>query len=285
MPRVDIAFTLFQRDDKVEYPMALCAAYSSIRERTSAHINLHIIVDNSVSSGIRELIELSVKRSDSVFFYEASSIEDVYELSLAMDGRFSPAIIWRVWIEDYLKDLGKCILIDCDILFTFDILKIWDLDLNSAVLSAPLRGVSHPAELHKFLNVSVDKYFRMCCCLLDLDQLRVNTDFTGQRSRVLRDSSRLSMKGLVQAGFLEQSVFNYFFSENCMPLPVPVIPVDRIDGHLRQEEWSKVIERNEPFIIDIKGWKSKSAFAFKFWSEVLNTAFKEYAVSKASQWR
>ena len=283
MPLVDIAFTLFQRGDNVDYPMALCAAYSSIRERTSAQINLHIIVDNSVSSGIRELIELSAKAGDSVVFYEASSIEDVYQLSLSMDGRFSPAIIWRVWIEDYFKDLGKCILIDCDVLFTFDILRIWNLDLTSAVLSAPLRGVSHPVELHKFLNVSADKYFRMCCCLLDLEQLRVNAEFTGQRLRVLREASQLSMKGLVQAGFLEQSVFNYFFSENCLPLPVPVIPVDRIDGHLRQEEWSKVIEQNEPFIIDIKGWKSKSAYALKFWSEVLNTAFKEYAVFKSPQ--
>ena len=117
---IHLAFTLFQRDSLSPYPMALAALYASIRERTKEKLSLHVIVDDSVENCVRRKLESSIKEGDCLCFYDAASMVESYRYSCEFDGRFSPAIVWRVWIEHYL-DIEKCILLDCDLLFNFDI--------------------------------------------------------------------------------------------------------------------------------------------------------------------
>lgn len=285
MSIIHIAFTLFQRNSVSYYPMALAAAYRSMRQRTCSRLMIHVIADKSVTLEVRQKIKDSVDDSDMICFYNAEILPEVYEVSLKLDGRFSPAIVWRVWIERYLEHLEKCILVDCDFLFSANVSELWEMDLGECIMSAPLRVVPHSKALHRWLKVPAERYFRMCCSLINLSRLRTSQLFIANRHEFLIEAATLQDSGLKQAGLLEQSVFNKFFSNDCMPLIFPVIPVDRIMGHPREAEWLKVIQNNGPFLIDIKGWASNSPHSLLFWSSLLSTSWKQVAVTQFECWQ
>ena len=275
---IDLAFTLFLRGQEQSYAMGLAAVYASIRQCTKACLRLHVIVDSSVGDDLREKLSAMLKCSDQIAFYLASSLPGVEELARSLDSRFSPAIVWRLWLAEYLGSLRRCVLLDCDILFQSDIQKIWNLALGGNVLSAPLRGHPHSPALHDWLQVLPENYFRACCCLLDLEKLRFCRPFVENRREFLMESQRMCDQGLPQAGLLEQSVFNRFFSKLCTPLPLAVIPVERLKNHPRKREWELVLLGGDEYILDIKGWSSQSPYALKFWSLLLDTPWRDEAI-------
>lgn len=274
---IDLVFTLFLRGQEQSYAMGLAAVYASIRQRTKACLRLHVIVDNSVGGDMQEKLSAMLRRSDHIVFYSASSLPDVEELAQSLDSRFSPAIVWRLWLADYLESLSRCVLLDCDLLFQADIQDIWDVDLGDNALSAPLRGHPHSPALHAWLQVSPEDYFRACCCLVDLDKLRSCTPFVKNRKEFLMESQRMCDQGVPQAGLLEQSVFNRFFSKLCTPLPLAVIPVERLKNHPRETDWASILLGGDDCILDIKGWLNQSPYALKFWSLLLDTPWRTEA--------
>ena len=255
--------------------MALAALYVSIRERTQAKLCLHVVVDDSVDADSKKRLECSLELGDHLSFYDATSIVESYKCSRDLDGRYSPAIIWRLWLEHYLP-IDKCILLDCDLLFNFDIAILWDVNLTLCPISAPLRGLPHPPALHEGLSIPQHLYFRMCCAVIDLHSLRQDDDFQSRKISVLYYSNDLFLSGVKQAGFLEQSVYNHFYSKTMVPFAIPVVPVDRLKGHPREMEWSEHIELKRDFIIDIKGWKSSSPFSLLFWTSLLRTPWSSF---------
>ena len=271
---IDIVFTLFLRGKKQFYAMALAAVYASIRQRTKACLKLHVIADNSVGPDVKEKLSAMLKGSDRISFYSVSSLPDVEQLAYLLDGRFSPAIIWRLWLAEYLSDLHRCVLLDCDLIFCADIQDIWDVELGDNTLSAPLRGHPHPFALHDWLQVLPDEYFRACCCLIDLDKLRSSVSFVDNRQNFLFESKRKCDEGLPQAGLLEQSVLNRFFSKLCAPFPFHVIPVERLKNHPRKTDWEPVLLGGKDCILDIKGWVSTCPYSLKFWSLLLDTPWR-----------
>lgn len=274
---IDLVFTLFLRDQEQSYAMGLAAVYTSIRQRTKACLRLHVIVDNSVGADIQEKLSAMLRGADQIAFYSASSLPEVERLAQFLDSRFSPAIVWRLWLADYLGALSRCVLLDCDLLFQADIQEIWDVDLGDNALSAPLRGHPHSPALHAWLQVLPEDYFRACCCLIDLNKLRSCRPFVESRREFLMESQRMCDQGLPQAGLLEQSVFNRFFSKLCTPLPLAVIPVDRLKNHPRETDWESVLLGGDDCILDIKGWVSQSPYALKFWSLLLETPWRTEA--------
>ncbi len=88
------------------------------------------------------------------------------------------------------------------------------------------------------------------------------------------ESQRMCVQGVPQAGLLEQSVFNRFFSKLCTPLPLAVIPVERLKNHPREADWKSVLLGGDDCILDIKGWSSQSPYAIKFWSLLLDTPWR-----------
>ena len=275
---IDLAFTLFLRGQEQAYAMGLAAAYTSIRQRTKACLRLHVIIDNSVGNDVKDKLSAMLRGADRIFFYLVSSLPGVERLGRSIETRFSPAIIWRLWLAEYLSDLQRCVLLDCDLLFCADIQDIWEMSLGGNTLSAPLRGRPHPPELHAWLQVLPSEYFRVCCCLIDLGKLRSHRPFIENRSKFLLESQNMFNQGLIQAGFLEQSVFNHFFSKLCIPLPFPVIPVERMRSHPRKTEWESVLRDGEDCILDTKGWTSGSPYSSKFWSFLLDTPWRPQAL-------
>lgn len=108
---------------------------------------------------------------------------------------------------------------------------------------------------------------------MDLDAIRRRQDFmTGRRDFLVGSVAR---EAEVQPLVLwEQSLFNYFFSSSNLPMPVHLIPVDRLSGHPREAEWRQLLTAGEYLILDIKGWANQSPQAELFWRFLLETPWR-----------
>ena len=275
--RIHLVFCLFQRDDQSPYPMALAATYSSIRQRTSAGMTVHVIADDSVTRKTRRRLLRSMQTGDRLRFHSAESVPEAHQLALQLDGHFSPAIVWRAWIPDYLPKLSRCILLDCDLQVLLDIRRIWTLDLQGNCLSAFKGGKPHPQAYYDWLRTSRERYFRMGVCLMNLRRIRRHQTFIKERHRFLMEAER-KRKTMSQAGLLEQSLFNRFFSQSYQPLPFPLVPSNRLDQDPERRSWiNEMLLNHEPMILDLKGWLNQSSLSLGFWSSLLHTPWRECA--------
>ena len=275
--RIHLVFCLFQRNDQSPYPMALAATYSSIRQRTSAAITVHVIVDDSVAPRTRRRLRRCMAKNDKLCFIAADTVPESANLARTLDSGFSPAIIWRAWLPEYLPSIKRCILLDCDLQVLLDIKLIWNLRLNGRHLSAFQGGKSHPSAYYEWIRTPQNLYFRMGVCLMDLRRIRGYDEFLSNRQNFLREAQALRPQ-LPQAGLLEQSLYNRYFSASYLPLPFPLIPSNRLKLHQERMQWVfQLLQAHEPVILDLKGWLNNSSVSLLFWSSLLSTPWRKIA--------
>lgn len=279
MGAIDLAFCLQQRGPLSPYPMALAALYISIRQRTSASLCLHVVHDDSLSDNNRKRLEVSLKCGDKLIWYHADRCPEAAGLGRQLQCDFSAAMIWRAWLPDYLSHLPRCLSMDCDLICLMDVEKLWQMELSGACISAPLRGTPWSAAYHEYIRTPPDRYFRNGVCLMELSEIRMCSEFMLNRSRFLAHSELIESK--YQSLVLwEQSLFNYYFSASFQPMPIQLIPVDRLAGHPRELPWRQALDHGEDLILDIKGWANKSPQAQLFWQCLLQTPWACVAESQ-----
>lgn len=272
--RVQLVFCLFERDRKSPYPMALAATYSSIRQRTAAPLTLHVIADQSVTKRTRRRLRRCLQQGDRLRFHSAEAVPEAHLLAQRLDGHFSPAIIWRAWLPDYLPHVKRCILLDCDLQVLLDIQRLWMMDLHGKCLSAFQGGKPHPQAYYDWLRTTRDRYFRLGVCLMDLRQMRQYDAFIQGRYRFLEEANE-KRSTMPQAGLLEQSLFNRFFADKYHPLPFPLVPANRLDQDPeRRRRINRMLREHAPMILDLKGWLNQSSLSFGFWSSLLHTPWR-----------
>lgn len=255
--------------------MGLAAVYASIRVKTQERLYLHVIVDNSFSEGTRLKLVATVKPGDRIQFYESDLIRELESLSRALDGRYSKAIVWRAWIADYLKYLKKCVLLDCDLIFNFDLKYLYQVGLSHHAISASLRVTPRAVELHEWLGVPPENYFRLTCVVLNLELMRAEKSFCSDRSLFLTRLNDAANKGLKGAWALEQSLFNHFYFDKNIPFDMPLIPVDRMKGHSSELEWQQALLSGGPRILDMKGWTSQTRYSEEYWEALSLTSWRD----------
>ena len=282
---IHLVFCLFVRDSASPYPMALAATYISIRQRTSASLRVHVLIDESVSPRIKRRLRDCMHPSDRIRFHAADSVPEAVKLSRQMDGSFSPAIIWRAWLNDYLPRIKRCILLDCDLQVLMDIRSIWNIDLKKQYLSAFTGGKKHPQKYYDWIKTSPLNYFRMGVCLMDLERIRGFTDFIDNRTSFLEEAL-LVRNEIKQAGMFEQSLYNRFFSERYRSLPFPLVPANRLDqDSLRRKTLDLMLSDHQEMILDLKGWLNQSSISLFFWTALLHTPWREHAQLQFNQLR
>ena len=278
--RVHLVFTLFERNRQSPYPMALAAAYLSIRQRTTAPLTLHVIADESVAKRTRRRLRRCMRSGDRLHFYPAEAVPEAHQLGQRLDVRcFSPAIVWRAWIPDYLPHLNRCILLDCDLLVLLDIRRIWSLDLQGTCLSAFQGGGQKPQVHYDWIKTPREQYFRMGFCLMNLRRIRQDKAFIKERRFFLEDAwEKFKSKTMPHAGLLEQSLFNRFLSKKNRPLPFPLVQGNYIhEDPESRRRIKKMLRKHQPMILDLKGWQNRSFLSLSFWSLLLHTPWWECA--------
>ena len=277
--RVHLVFCLHERHRQSPYPMALAAAYLSMRQRTTALLTLHVIADQSVTKRTRRRLRRCLESGDRLEFHPAEAVPEAHQLGERLDGCFSPAIIWRAWIPEYLPGLKRCILLDCDLLVLLDIRRIWSLDLQGTCLSAFQGGGQKPQVHYDWIKTPREKYFRMGVCLMNLRRMRQHKAFIQERRGFLEDAwEKFTTRTMPHAGLLEQSLFNRYFSWNYRPLPFPLVQGNYIhEDSKSRRKVKKMLRKNQPMILDLKGWQNRSCLSFSFWALLLHPPWWECA--------
>ena len=221
-----------------------------------------------------------MRPGDRLQFHPAEAVPEAHQLGQRLDVRcFSPAIVWRAWIPDYLPHLNRCILLDCDLLVLLDIRRIWSLDLQGTCLSAFQGGGQKPERYYDWIKTSREQYFRVPVCLLNLRRMRQDKAFIQERRGFLEDAwEKFKNKTITHAGLLEQSLFNRYFSQKYRPLPFPVVQGDYLDESPEsRRRIKKMFRKHQPMILDLKGWQNRSSLSLSFWSLLLHTPWWERA--------
>ena len=282
---IHLVFCLFARDPASPYPMALAATYSSIRQRTSASLRVHVLIDESVSTRMKRRLRKCMHPSDRIKFHAADAVPEALKLSYQMDGSFSPAIIWRAWLNDYLPRIKRCILLDCDLQVLMDIRSIWNIDIQGKYLSAFTGGKRHPRNYYDWIKTLPENYFRMGVCLMDLEQIRGYSDFIENRKSFLEESLLIRNK-INQASLFEQSLYNRFFSDRYRSLPFQLVPANRLDQDpFRRKTIDLMLSGHQEIVLDLKGWLNQSSISLYFWAALLHTPWREHAQQQFNQFR
>jgi len=279
---IELVFCLHQKSLDSPYPMALAAAYISIRQRTHLQLRLNLIIDSTVQDVNLERLNLMLKGSDQLRVLHAASVPEAEQFAKEIRCLYSPAVIWRAWIPEYLKDVKRCLMLDSDLIVLMNVYRIWSLDLNGNSLAAVLRRKPHADRYHQWVQTSPEKYFRVGICLMDLDQIRLNYDFCEQRISYMQSTARLNDE-IRETNLLEQSLFNRYFSDSCLPLNLVVPSPDYIRRdidaqHLKIPDDQAYRSESLGAIVDLKGWLNRSPECLHFWSALLETPWREVAV-------
>jgi lipopolysaccharide biosynthesis glycosyltransferase len=216
---------------------------------------------------------------DQLKFYPAEECEEAFELASELKCDFSPAMIWRAWLPDYLNGLEKVLSLDCDLICFMDLALVWNTDLTDHCLSAPLRKIAWNTAYHEAIRTPPERYFRNGFCLMNLKAIRKQNDFTEGRAEFLSRSIEREA-GIQSLVLWEQSLFNYYFSNVTLPMHINLIPVERMEGHPLEKEYRKALKQGSSLILDVKGWHNLTLYSNEFWRLLLFTPWRDVALSQ-----
>ena len=264
--------------------MALAANYVSIRQRTNYRLRLHLIVDSTVKESSLQKLRSTLKADDELRVVHAIEVPEAETVARETPTHYSPAVVWRAWLPEYLSSLRRCLLLDCDLIALTDLHRIWSLDLKGKSLAAKLRRKPHSELYHDWIQTPPGRYFRMGVVLMDLDAIRANSSFIRERASFLQATAN-QRQTMPEADLLEQSLFNRYFSDSCLPLnlvaPAPdYIRRDIINKQLEIPTDQAYQSDSLGSVVDIKGWMNKSPECLHFWSALLETPWRSKAIDQ-----
>ena len=262
--------------------MALAATYISIRQRTNHRLRVYLIVDSTVQKCSLQRLRDTIKAEDQLYVLHASALSEAEQVARETPTSYSPAVVWRAWLPEYLPRLKRCLLLDCDLILLTDVHRIWSLELNGKTLAAKLRRKPRSEAYHAWIQTPPDQYFRMGICLMDLDAIRANKVFLQERVAFLKATAEQRHE-MREANLLEQSLFNRYFSDSCLSLNLEVSSPDYLSCNVKN--YHEIILRDQIHkcdslgsIVDLKGWTNESPECLHFWSALLETPWREEAI-------
>jgi len=274
MEKVNIVVCLHQFHND-NYVRAFAAMYASIRTHTSTFLSLYIIHDETVSTKNLELLSGYVGNRDLITFIDVNNYPDIANISKECDyGKFSPAIIWRIYLTE-LCPVDKVILLDADLIFLCDIETIWNKNIDKFSISASLRRKPWSDEYHRLIETPLKKYFRIGVALMNLNSMRNNLNFIENREFFLRNKLPEINK---ITSLPEQSLFNYFFHDMNKPLDINLVGAmfNNTNSKIILERLKEMKEMRN-IIIDVKGWQNNSPLAYYYWSYLMMTPWNKEA--------
>lgn len=280
---IDLVFCLHQKSSDSPYPMALAANYVSIRQRTSHLLRLHLIVDSTVEESSLERLRATLQGDDQFCVLDSSAVPEADQVARETPTSYSPAVVWRAWLPEYLPSLQRCLVLDCDLIALTDVHRIWSIELNGKTLAALLRRKPRSKAYHDWIQTAPDRYFRMCICLMDLDSIRANKTFIKERIAFLQLTARQRHE-MKEANLLEQSLFNRYLSDSFLALNLDVPAPNYLRSKVTEEHFKNLgahTSNSESLglIVDLKGWTNQSPECLYFWSALLETPWREEAIA------
>ncbi len=274
-PLVDVLVTLHGQGE--EYIRATAVLYASMRSHTGARLRFTIVHDDTVPAAPLATLTRFIGERDLVRVVAVDGFPAIAAICReCADARYSPAVLWRVFATDLVPDADTVVMLDADLVFLCDVERLWQVDLAGKALAAVLRGKPWSEQYHALLETPPERYFRIGMTVLNLAHLRRDVRFQTTRESFLRTT-------LPRANALvclpEQSVFNYYFNREVVPLATTLVPA----GHFNPadgaavERWLSAMDAGADVVLDLKGWQHRTPFDYFYWTYLLMTPWRRDA--------
>lgn len=124
---------------------------------------------------------------------------------------FTPGTLLRLYLPNLLPDLEKVIYLDCDMVVTADISKLWDIPLGNHSLGACLdaaraSNVKYYRDVHEAFGVDWKCYFNAGLLVMNLIKLRETRMFPDRVMDLIYQHPNLP--------YLDQDVLNILFQKD-----------------------------------------------------------------------
>lgn len=213
MQGIHVCFSI--HDKKGDYSKYLGVALVSMLENSSGSVNIHIIMDDTITEKNKErFLDLQKKYECSVFLYEID--KKMLERFNSVTRMYSIGTLFRFYVADVIPtSIERVIYLDDDIVVNTDIVKLWDMDLEGNDIAA-----CHDVGVYdnKFVpgpcndgDVSKYDYFNQGVLILDLEKIRAKGDFLHLCMNLLVKHPNYTM--------LDQDVFNVIFNRRVKYIP------------------------------------------------------------------
>lgn len=197
--------------------------YSFLEHCHGEKVCIHILYDDARSQKHAELTQINKRNYESIA--KQFNAEIIYHNIQIPDWIIEhPAvhnycILFRFYYAEILRDVDKCLSLDCDMIINTDITKLWNTDLTGYPLAAciehnlPPLLVTRPEMevIYDKLRVNPAKYFCTGIMLFNLKYVRDHMNLLEETFSLLKQHSDYN--------WVEQDIFNAIFSNHYLVLP------------------------------------------------------------------
>lgn len=210
---IHVCFAL--HDASGTYSKYVGTAITSLFENTEANVVVHLLHDETLSRQNRENFqELGVAYRQTICFHGVPM--DEYRDFKQMAHRFSVGTFFRLSLPEILpQTVTKVIYLDADIIVSFDIKELWQLNLHGYPLAAAVHEELQHVPVSRVLpwpcregGVEPSQYFNAGVLIFDLKAIREKYHL---RQECLEFLSTHPMCGLPDQDALNMAFHNHYF--------------------------------------------------------------------------
>ena len=175
---IHVAFCL--TDPKGDYIQHTATTIVSVLENTQTNVQIHVIHDDTLSlSGKMGLEEISQRYQKKFCYHQIDRgyFENVAKAVFGKRRKVSVGTLYRLKIDEVLRNYPKVIYLDSDIVVNTDLLSLWEVDLENCFCAA-VRDVKSTRNKwknrHAFtkMRIKAGDYFNAGVLLLNLEAIR-----------------------------------------------------------------------------------------------------------------
>lgn len=139
---------------------------------------INVLCDNLQEDGTQKILSLKTDNSSINFINMQSLLEPIIDkLKESLRDYYTTSIFYRIFIASLFPDLKKAIYLDCDIVVTGDISKLYEIDLQGNILGAVSDDIIASEDVFKEyasfgVGVKWQNYFNSGMLLIGLDEFR-----------------------------------------------------------------------------------------------------------------
>ena len=175
-----------------DYLKAFAVMYLSMKASTKHPLNVYILHDRTLSREQMDLLSSIVYTGDAFQFIDVTKSEIYNHITnfseIVYTGYYTDAILWRVFLPELLPNVQRLILCDVDLIFLFDISRVWELALPAGhCIASVFRKKIDSEEYLRAVNTRPGKYFRLGLSLIDMAVVKKHSQFMNERFAFLEN--------------------------------------------------------------------------------------------------
>ena len=221
---IHVAFAL--HDYLESYSMYTGTAMASLFENTREPVTIHLLHDDTLSSGNRERFrELCAAYRQDIYFYRIRAEED-FDIAAIEKCDYCEGIMFRLYLPNLLPEtVEKIIYLDSDLIINMDIRELWDTPLQGFSLAA-VKDPHSPFEqgfaayIREVLEMDPAQYFNSGVLIMDIARIKKThnlfrecQDFFQKHTTFFPDQDLLNVLFKYDVKYLDNK-YNCFFIKN-----------------------------------------------------------------------